>query len=237
MSFWRVAMPSEETERKIDIACLIILPISFIAMGVLGILGYSMHKDEGYATAVQFVSIFAVIILPIMRLKRIFMAPYWFIFVMTANIYMFSIMLFLGVYDNIWWWDHFSHWLSSVLVAMIVFIALLIIENYTTRISIPKGVLLFMTFVFGLALGCVWEMWEAGMDGAFWEGMMVYDVFDTLGDLWMDALGSATMAVLGAIILHFKTPEQIVGRIGLDHKMRRIGERWDARCDGRRKNE
>jgi len=227
-------MLSQETERKIDLACLIILPLSFVAMGILGLAGYAMNKDETYATVVQFISVFIVMILPLMRLKKIFFAPYWFVFVMTANIYMFSIMLFLGVYDNYWWWDHFSHWLSSLLVAMIVFVALLIIEAYTTRISIPNGVLLFATFMFGLAFGSAWEMWEAGMDGAFGEGMMVYSVFDTLGDLWMDVVGAGTMVIMGIVILRYKRPIDIVGRIGLDHKMRVIGEKWDRRCDGLR---
>ena len=225
-------MVSEVTERRIDLACLILLPVSFVIMGILGMAGYCMHKDPGYATTVQFLSIFVVMILPVMRLKKIFMAPYWFVFVMTLNIYMFSIMLFLGVYDSIWWWDHFSHWCSGVLVTMVVFMALLVIKNYTTRISMPNGVLLFLTFMFGVALGCIWEMWEEGMDRVFGKGMMVYDAFDTLGDLWMDLVGAGTMVLLGAIILHFKTPEQIVGRIGLDHKMKRIGGRWDRRCDG-----
>jgi len=229
-------MISEETERKIDLACLILLPLSFMVMFLLGFFGYAMNKNHEYATTVQFISIFVVMVLPFMRIKRIFYAPYWFIFVMTANIYMFSVLLFLGIYDRIWWWDHFSHWLSSLLVAMIVFIALLIIENYTERITIPKSMLLFLTFMFGLALGCIWEMWEAGMDGAFGAGMMIYSVHDTLNDLWMDFFGALTMVVLGIVILHFKEPAEIVGRIGLDHKMRSIGKKWDRRCDGLRRN-
>jgi len=226
-------MPSVQTERKIDIACLIVFPLICVFGFLLAANGYASNRNHEYAAAVQIACALTVIVLPLLRIKKMFFAPYWFIAIMTANIFMFSFMVLFGTYDDIWWWSPFTHWLSGMLVTMIVFMALLVIKNYTTRISLPNGVLLFITFMVGMAFGLLWEMWETLMDVIYGEPTMVYNTSGTIRDLYMDALGSLTMIIIGAILLRHRRPDQIIGRIGLDHKMKTIGEKWDRRCDGK----
>ncbi|MCL2711893.1 MAG: hypothetical protein FWD37_01265, partial [Methanomassiliicoccaceae archaeon] len=156
-------MPSEAAERKIDLACLIIFPSLCVIGFLLAVNGYASNRDHGYAAAVQIACALTVIVLPLLRIKKIFYAPYWFMALMTSNIIMFSYMVMFGTYDDLWWWSPFTHWFSGLLVTMIVFMALLVIKNYTTRINIPNGVLLFITFMMGLAFGCLWELWETGV--------------------------------------------------------------------------
>jgi hypothetical protein len=223
-------MMTAVTERKLDLSLLILLPIICVILFIMAVSGFASNRDTGYAAAVQLACIVAVIILPLLRVKKIFMAPNWFIFVMTSNIYMFSITVMTGIYDNFWWWSPFSHWYSGVLVTLIVFMALLVIKNYTTMINIPSGVLLFIAFMMGLGFGCLWEMWETSIDVLYGRPTMLYSAIGTIRDLYMDALGSLTMLAIGAVLLHFRTPADIIGGIGLDHKMKRIGEKWDRRC-------
>lgn len=219
-----------ETERKVDIALLIILPLICVILFLMAISGFASNRDTGYAAAVQLACIGAVIVLPLLRVKKVFLAPYWFIFIMTTNIFMFSTTVMIGVYDNFWWWSPFTHWYSGLLVTLIVFMALLVIKNYTTMIHIPTGVLLFIAFMMGLGFGLFWEMWETSIDVIYGRPTMIYTSIGTIRDLMMDALGSLTMIVIGAIFLRYRTPAQIIGGIGLDHKMKRIGEKWDRRC-------
>jgi len=224
-------MVSEEQSRKIDLACLILFPLGLVIVFFLTIGGYNVGKDPEYIAVTQLVSAVVTMILPIMRLKNLFKAPYWFLILMTTNVYMYSVMLFCGFYDNIWWWDKFSHWYSSLLVSMVVFIALAVVEHSTKCISLlPKPVFLLLVFMIGFSFGNIWEIAEGLVDAFSPKAYMQGPIIDTMGDLRMDFLGAGVMVLIGALLTRKRGMGDIVAKSGIEEKMAVIGKKWDRRC-------
>ena len=224
-----------ETSRKLDIAFLIIFPCVMCLMAVLALNGYSRGEHApDYAATTQIVAGLALMIIPIMRLTRVIMLPYWFFAIVSLNIILYSTSLFFGFYTYLWWWDEVCHAFSSLLVTMIAFVALCIIEHYTKMISLmPKSAFLFMVFMIGVAFGNIWEMWEGAVDQLMGvKHMQEVDAFDTLSDLLMDIVGAAAMVLIAMIMMRRKTVSELAAEMGFEGKMVLIGKKWDRRCGG-----
>ena len=125
--------------------------------------------------------------------------------------------LFLGeirnYYERIWWWDMALHTSSGLLLGVLGFL-LVYVLNENERIELhmrPRFVALF-AFVFALAVGGVWEIFEFAMDrltGTNMQKPMFGDpsgLTDTMWDLIVDALGALGISVLGW--WHMHRPEQ-----------------------------
>lgn len=116
--------------------------------------------------------------------------------------------LFLGefrsYYERFWWWDIALHGTSGLLLGILGFL-LVYVLNETRHISLhmrPGFVALF-AFVFAVAIGALWEIFEFGMDQCFGTVMqkpMLRDasgLTDTMWDLIVDALGAAVIGGFG----------------------------------------
>lgn len=214
--------------RAIDTALLIVLPGFLLILAVLSMSGYSFANfGESYVFLTEVISIIIVAVCPFLRLKGIIRMPYWFIAIVTSDVYIHSVMLFLGFYQNLDWWDHFTHFYSSLVVTMVVFMGLAILEKYILKISLmPKVVFLSLVFLIGFGFGNIWEVFEWLIDTVFGEAFMQYSVYDTLGDVAMDAAGAFVMTVIGACILHFKSPDEIITDLGIDDKIDSMKAAW-----------
>lgn len=208
---------TREQERKIDLACIILLPLGQLIFGIASRMGLAIGQyGDTYIFSTFIVMAIIVVILPIIRYKRWLVFPYWFVAMVSLCIYIYSVPLFLGFFDNLWWWDEFSHWYSSVIVSMIVFLALCLMQYSAKRMYMSIPVLAFLTFFMGFGFGCVWEVYEGTVDWVFNGSYMSYSVFDSLCDVQMDFLGSLTMAVIGAIVVYRKPIDEMID--GIDEK-------------------
>ena len=208
---------TREQERKIDLACIILLPLGQLIFGIASRMGLAIGQyGDTYIFSTFIVMAIIVVILPIIRYKRWLVFPYWFVAMVSLCIYIYSVPLFLGFFDNLWWWDEFSHWYSSVIVSMIVFLALCLMQYSAKRMYMSIPVLAFLTFFMGFGFGCVWEVYEGTVDWVFNGSYMSYSVFDSLCDIHMDFLGSLTMAVIGAIVVYRKPIDEMID--GIDEK-------------------
>ena len=204
-------MSTIEQERKVDLICTFLFPAGLFLFFILSRLGYAVgsHGDT-YIAATHIVMALLVAVVPAIRYTRILVFPYPFVAIVTIDLYAYCVPLFLGFYDNIWWWDEFAHWMSSMLVAMIVFMALCLIQTYGGRTYIPVSVMCFLTFIGGFALGNLWELIEGTIDWLFGGNYMQHWMADTLEDIHMDFIGCLSMALLAWYLLHRKTPSEIV---------------------------
>lgn len=109
-----------------------------------------------------------------------------------------------GYYDRFWWWDIALHTTSGLLLGILGFL-LVYILNETDRVDLnmrPFFVALF-AFVFAVAIGALWEIFEFAMDQIFGTRMqkpMLGDpsgLTDTMWDLIVDTLGALVISVLG----------------------------------------
>ena len=125
--------------------------------------------------------------------------------------------LFLGeirdYYERIWWWDMALHASSGLLLGLLGFL-LVYVLNENDRIELhmrPRFVALF-AFVFAVAVGGVWEIFEFAVDQLFGTRMqkpMFGDpsgLTDTMWDLIVDTLGALGISSLGWWYMH--RPEQ-----------------------------
>ena len=128
-------------------------------------------------------------------------------FQLMAVVFIFA-ALFLGeirdFYERIWWWDIALHTTSGLLLGVLGFL-LVYVLNENERVDLhmrPRFVALF-AFVFAVAIGAIWEIFEFGMDQVFGTNMqkpMLGDpsgLTDTMIDLIVDTIGAAIVSVYG----------------------------------------
>lgn len=126
---------------------------------------------------------------------------------LVALLFMFA-ALFLGevrrLYERIWWWDIALHISSGLLLGILGFL-LVYVLNESRNIELhlkPRFVALF-AFLFAVAIGALWEIFEFAMDSTFGLSMqkpMFGDpsgLTDTMWDLIVDALAAALISGLG----------------------------------------
>lgn len=219
-------------ERKIDWICMVAFPSGFIILAMLAYLGYSpAFFGDSYVFMTELVSAAVVMVLPAMRLTRKFRSPYWFMAVVTTVPYLHAVSLYFGFYKDFAYWDFIAHCYSSIVVTMVVFIALLIINHYTTRIHLSRGGILTGTILIGHGFGIMWEMWEWFIDILFNDSYMSYDVMDTIKDVCLgDAAGVTIMFFAAFLYMRYRDCDKIVDGMNLGGFMEDMGRRWDRKC-------
>ncbi|MCB2006249.1 MAG: hypothetical protein KDH93_14630 [Rhodoferax sp.] len=116
--------------------------------------------------------------------------------------------LFLGefrsYYERYWWWDIALHASSGLLLGILGFLLVYVLnENKRIDLQMRPGFVALFAFVFALAVGTVWEIFEFTVDQVFGTTMqkpMLGDpsgLTDTMWDLIVDALGAFVISAFG----------------------------------------
>jgi hypothetical protein len=125
----------------------------------------------------------------------------------VAILFVFA-TLFLGevhdYYERLWWWDLALHGTAGLLMGMLGFLVaqLLNESSYVRKRMRPSFVALF-AFVFALAIGNIWEIFEFAMDRTFGLTMQKptpgdpSGLTDTMWDLVVNAVGAALVSFAG----------------------------------------
>jgi len=168
----------------------------------LGLVLLNQQWFLGFLVAAIMIATIAPVLLG--RYFRVFIPPE---FQILAIVFVFA-ALFLGeireFYTRIWWWDIALHASSGLLLGIFGFL-LVYMLNETANVELsmkPRFVALF-AFLFAVALGALWEIFEFFMDQAFGMDMqkaMLGDpsgLTDTMWDLIVDTVGAAIISILG----------------------------------------
>jgi hypothetical protein len=128
-------------------------------------------------------------------------------FQLLAVVFVFA-ALFLGeihrYYELLWWWDIALHATSGLLLGIVGFL-LVYLLNQSEHVDIhlrPHFVAMF-AFMFAVAVGTLWEIFEFAMDRVFDATMqkpMLDDpsgLTDTMWDLIVNMIAAASISVLG----------------------------------------
>jgi hypothetical protein len=116
--------------------------------------------------------------------------------------------LFLGevrsYYELIWWWDVSLHATSGLLFGIVGFLLVYVLnENERVEISLRPRFLALFAFVFAIAVGALWEVFEYAMDQTFATHMQKprfgdpSGLADTMWDLTFDAVGALAISAFG----------------------------------------
>lgn len=108
----------------------------------------------------------------------------------------------LGPYDDVWWWDHLTHTLSSTIVAAAGYATARAFELHSDGVSLPDRFVFVFILLFVLAFGVFWEVIEFGVTVvASLSGtssvLVQYGLGDTMLDLLFDTLGGIIVAIWG----------------------------------------
>jgi len=124
-------------------------------------------------------------------------------FLSFVTLFIFA-SLFLGeafdFYHRYWWWDIALHTSSAVGFGLIGFVFIFYLFE-GDRYAAPHWAVAFLSWVFAIAIGTLWEVFEFAMDITFGTNMQKSGLPDTMGDLIVDIVGAAIGAVSGYLYL------------------------------------
>lgn len=140
----------------------------------------------------------------ISRFFHVFIPPE---FVLLAIVFVFA-SLFLGevrgYYTRYWWWDIALHTGSGFMLGIVGFLLVHVMnETKDVNLHMRPGFVAFFAFLFAVAMGALWEIFEFSMDSFFGMNMqkpMLKDpsgLTDTMWDLIVDTLGALVISILG----------------------------------------
>ncbi|MFC7234743.1 hypothetical protein [Halosegnis marinus] len=127
--------------------------------------------------------------------------PAWLTLFVAFALFLHTLGM-LGLYGDVWWYDHLTHTLSATLVAGVGYVAVRALADHDDRVVLPPEFTVVLVLLATLALGVVWELLEFAARGAAAlvgaEPVLVqYGLDDTLADLLFDAVGATVAAALG----------------------------------------
>ncbi len=176
------------------------LIISYILQLILlGTIGYSLYNQQ-WLNAFAVIGILFLTFLPKM-LRQNFKVYLPIEFDFIAIVFVFA-AIFLGevhsYYTRFWWWDVVLHSGSGFLLGIAGFVLVYVLNQEQRMVEKMKpGFIALFGFAFAVALGAVWEIFEFSMDIIFGVHMQKSGLIDTMGDLIVDTLGAALIAILG----------------------------------------
>lgn len=160
----------------------------------------------------QWLNLFLVVVIMMATFSPIFLGRHFRVYLppefqVMAIVFVFA-SLFLGemrqFYVRIWWWDIALHTSSGFLLGVFGFLLVYTLnENAHIELTMrPRFVALF-AFLFAVAVGAVWEIFEYSMDSFFGMNMqkpMLGDpsgLTDTMWDLIVDTVGALIVSLMG----------------------------------------
>lgn len=168
-------------------------------------LGFSIYREQWF-------NVFLIIAIVILMQVPVFIGRTLRIdipseFQILAIIFVFA-ALFLGeiraYYIKLWWWDILLHASSGLLLGIFGFLLVYVLnENPRADVNLKSGFVAFFAFLFAVATGAIWEIFEFAADqllGANMQKPMLGDpsgLTDTMWDLIVDTLGALLISVLG----------------------------------------
>ena len=196
----QTSKPAEDTAGRLYWVLLAILQTIMLVELVV------LLRAGQWRTALQVGIIMALTLAPVTLGSRLpVRIP--FEFQILAVTFVFA-TLFLGeiesYYRLIWWWDAGLHASSGLMFGIVGFL-LVYALNQNERIDMnlrPRFLALF-AFVFAMAVGALWEVFEFAMDQTFGLEMQKprlgdpSGLTDTMWDLVFDAIGALIISTFG----------------------------------------
>jgi hypothetical protein len=148
-----------------------------------------------------FAGIMFTILLPIvLKLKFNITLPWILDLMITVAFFIHICGDVLYAYDTIPSYDKIAHFVSACVVALVVLIAVYILNEYWGGLQADKYGTAFVVIITTVAMGVVWEFREWSADALF--GMQTQlSLEDTMTDLLVNALGGVFIAIVGIRLL------------------------------------
>ena len=180
--------------------------IVVVMAGVMGVDLALIVRDGQWLNAFLNLAIMSVILAPVV-LRDHLPVKLPAEMLLVALVFIFA-ALFLGemrsYYLRIWWWDMALHMSSGFLLGIFGFLLVYVLnESRNIGVFMRPRFVAFFAFLFAVAVGTVWEIFEFAMDRMFGLHMqkpMLGDpsgLTDTMWDLIVDAVGALVISLIG----------------------------------------
>jgi hypothetical protein len=172
---------------------------------------YSFHIGYYAGTFFGLVALGLSLIPTLVRRKVHIVVPWEITFLIAL-----ALFLHIGGYSYHWyldlypWYDKFTHLISSMTIALLGFLAVLIIMRVSNGLEFERWHIFFFIVIFTLAFGAIWEIWEFTLDtlaGSYLTKPLQHSNTDTMIDLITDLCGGMIIAILGTFYLKKKSAE------------------------------
>jgi hypothetical protein len=172
---------------------------------------YSFHIGYYAGTFFGLVAV-GLSLIPKLVYRKLYIAVPWGVTFLIA----LTLFLYIGGYSYQWYLDlspyynKFSRLIASVTVALLGFLAVLIMMRISTNLQFKRWQIFSFIVIFTLAFGVIWEIWEFTMDtlaAAYLTTPFQQGNTDTMLDLIIDLGGGIIVAVLGTFYLKRKSSD------------------------------
>jgi hypothetical protein len=214
----------EAKERRTAWTMLIVCPLSMMLIFVYVTLGYANGLAAGHPMEyLQMTCILWAIITtvpPILRLVRAVSLPLWFLIMVYAVMYLYVLSLCHGMYFDMDWWANFTHVISSMVIAAIVFVALCLMQaKAPAHVTFgSRGGMVSLVIMVALSFGAIWEVMEGYTDIITSMDYMSYGALHTMGNLAADMIGVLIMALIAWLMLGRHDVKTIASEVRLGPK-------------------
>jgi len=152
-------------------------------------------------------------LIPVLVHRRLHIVVPWEVTFLIA----LTLFLHIGGYSYLWYlhlypyYDKFAHLIASMTVALLGFLAVIIIMRVSPYLRFERWEIFFFIVIFTLAFGTIWEIWEFTMDtlaGPYLTKPLQQGNTDTMLDLITDLCGGLIIALLGTYYLKRKSANE-----------------------------
>jgi hypothetical protein len=161
-------------------------------------LAISLADMVVYWIATAFFSMLLMTVPAILSVKNIIQLPWPMVVSIGLAFLLHNIGLVTHMYDNTFWWDKLTHLVSGVVIASLVAVEILLLDQRTESIIIPPGWYIFLVPIAILTLEAIWEILEFLVDQTLQAGMQ-HSLADTANDVLTNLL-SGLIGGLGVVI-------------------------------------
>jgi hypothetical protein len=172
---------------------------------------YSFYIGYYAATFFGLVAV-GLSLIPKLVYRKLYVVVPWgvtFLIALTLFLYLagYSYQWYLDLYP---YYNMFSRLIGSITVALLGFLALLIMMRVSTNLQFKRWQIFSFIVIFTLAFGVIWEIWEFTMDTlakAYLTTPFQQSNTDTMLDLIIDLAAGMIVAVLGTFYLKHKSAQ------------------------------
>jgi hypothetical protein len=187
--------------RVLTVLLLTVMAVEFVFLVI----------EQQWQNAALVLVIAGIVLVPVVLKHR-------FSFVIPAEFQILVVLftfatLFLGsireFYEIYWWWDSLLHFSSGLLLGIFGFLIVYVMnENERVEIYFPPKFAALFAFLFAVAAGALWEIFEFAVDQT--TGMQMQrpvpgdpsGLTDTMSDLIIDAIGASLISLFGWWFMH-----------------------------------
>jgi hypothetical protein len=170
---------------------------------------YSFHIGYYAGTFFGFVAVGLSLIPTLVHRKMHIVVPWEVTFLIALTLFLhiagYSYYWYIDLYP---YYDKFAHLIASMTVALLGFLAVLIIMRVSNNLQFERWQIFFFIVIFTLAFGAIWEIWEFTLDslvGGYLTKPLQQGNTDTMLDLITDFGGGIIVAFLGTFYLKRKS--------------------------------